>query len=524
MNSISLVPVIVVELTGAAANIVFACLATLYAWKLTRLKPDNFLWSYLFYVTAITSAFAMARGVGHLARVMLDIMGNEVFWFKIAPLAGGFNSLFMVAVAAVMLFYRKGVQSYDAIEAEAARLKRSEQALTATTRQLEELNNNLADMVETRAAELLASEQRFRRLVRDSNNIIFFSGPNGELQEMNPAGHQKLQFDAHEVLSLHLQDIFPPAELDKLLACLKQSGYLHDHETVLRQKDGVFISVVLSSTALYNPQGEFLGTENIAKDITQLKTMMAQLVASEKMVTVGQMAAGIAHEINTPLGVILGYAQLMMDDFPKDSETYRNLEAIERQIKASRKIVADLLKYSRHSGNVRQPVNLNEVVEDVLTITMHILVASHVTLQKELDQNLPLITGDAEQLRQVVVNLINNGNHAMESLGGGDLMMRTFTKDEGSRVCLEVQDSGVGIPEHARPHVFDPFFTTKPVGKGTGLGLSVSYGIVLEHEGSIIFESPAPSPLQPADAPAGPGTLFRLEFPVRQPEKSTQSS
>lgn len=524
MNSISLVPVIVVELTGAAANIVFACLATLYAWKLTRLKPDNFLWSYLFYVTTVTSAFAIARGVGHLARAMLEVLGNEAFWFKIAPLAGGFNSLFMVAVAAVMLFYRKGVQSYDAIEAEAARLKRSEQALAATAGQLRELNLNLADMVETRAAELVVSEQRFRRLVRDSNNIIFFSGPNGELQEMNPAGHRKLQFDANEVASLHLQDIFPPAELDKLLARLKQHGYLHDHETMLRQKDGACISVVLSSTALYDQQGIFLGTENIAKDITQLKAMMAQLVASEKMVTVGQMAAGIAHEINTPLGVILGYAQLMMDDFPKDSDTYHNLEIIERQTKISRKIVADLLKYSRHSGNIRQPVNLNEVVEDVLTIIMHSLVANHVELQKYLDENLPEITGDAEQLRQVVVNLINNGNHAMENLGGGVLMMRTYTKDKGRRVCLEVQDSGVGIPEHARAHVFDPFFTTKPVGRGTGLGLSVSYGIVLEHEGSITFESPAPHPLQPADCPAGPGTLFRLEFSVRGTETSTEFS
>jgi signal transduction histidine kinase len=253
-----------------------------------------------------------------------------------------------------------------------------------------------------------------------------------------------------------------------------------------------------------------IGSEGIAKDLTRLKTMMEQLVSSEKMATVGQMAAGIAHEINTPLGIILGYAQLMMDDFAKDSETYQNLEVIERQTQASRKIVADLLKYSRQSGSAREPINLNEIINDAVAITEHSLNLNHVKVGLQLAGDLPALVGDPEKMRQVVVNMINNAYHAMEAQGGGALILRTRFHAEAGKVIAEFQDSGHGIPESIKSRIFDPFFTTKPVGKGTGLGLSVSYGIIREHGGAIEIESPVQGP----GGTVTPGTLFRLILPV----------
>ena len=425
----------------------------------------------------------------------------------------------MIAVAAVMLFYQKGVQSYEAIEEEAARLKQSELRLEATATELRELNLGLEDKVEKRAAELSESEKRFRHLFSASKDIVFFSGACHELMEMNPAGCEILQHAPQDIKTMHLQDIFvDQAELSAFNTRLEQWGYLYDYEAEFRKKDGSLMSVLVSATALHDEKGQFAGAESIAKDLTRLKSMMEQLVASEKMASVGQMAAGIAHEINTPLGIILGYAQLMMDDFPEDSDTYQSLVVIERQTKASRKIVADLLKYSRQSGSLRQPIDLNEIVEDVSAITSHGLALNHVQLHKNLTGNLPLVMGDPEKLRQVLVNLINNANHAMEEQGGGMLMLRTAVQEESGMVCVEVQDSGHGIPEHIKARIFDPFFTTKPVGKGTGLGLSVTYGIIQEHGGSITIESPVQEKLVTDDLPSGKGTLFRLTLPVSASE------
>lgn len=521
-SGLPMLPAIITDVAGSSANIVFAFLATWYAWKLTRLKPDNFLWGYLFYVTLAISAFAVSRAVGHITRELLYSADKGELWAHIAPLSGGFNTLFMIAVAAVMLFYQKGVQSYEAIEEEAARLRQSELRLEATARELKELNLGLEDMVEERAAELSESEKRFRHLFRASKDIVFFSGARNELMEMNPAGCEMLQHEPEVIPALRLKDIFcDPAELEAFSTRLEQQGFLHDYEARFRKKDGTVISVLISATALHDDKGRFAGTESIAKDLTRLKSMMEQLVASEKMASVGQMAAGIAHEINTPLGVILGYAQLMMDDFAEDSDTYQSLVVIERQTQACRKIVADLLKYSRQSGQLRQPVDLNEIVEDVAAITGHSLGLNRVQLHKSLSPNLPQIIGDPEKLRQVVVNLVNNARQAMEEQDGGMLMLRTLSNPESGMVAIEVQDSGPGIPPQIKARIFDPFFTTKPVGKGTGLGLSVTYGIIREHQGLITLESPVREKLVTEGYPSGKGTLFRLAFPVAEKTQET---
>ena len=517
MNGLPLMPAIAAEVAGAVVNTGFVFLAARYAWKLTRLKPDNLLWQYLFYFTAATSVFAVARAVGHIAREGLNLLGRDDLWHAVSPWAGSFNTLFMVAAAAVTLFYPKGVQAYDAVKAESERLKESERELAA-------LNSALEERALKRAERLAHAEKRFRRLFRDSNDIIFFTGPESRLAEMNPAGCKQLLYEPDEPAGLPLPDLFAPGDYAKFRAGLGRRGTLHDFECWLRRKDGEAIPVLLSSTVLFDSEGRLLGTENIAKDLTRLKSVMAQLAASEKMAGLGQMAAGIAHEINTPLGVILGYAQLMLDDFPEDSETHRNLEAIERQAKSSRRIISDLLGYARRGEGRREAVDLNAVAEDVLALTDHSLARSRVALRRDFDPNLPLVYGDAEQLRQVVLNLVNNAGQAMEELGGGVLLVSSRACGDGMAVCLEVRDSGPGVAPGHQARLFTPFFTTKPAGKGTGLGLSVSQAIVEEHGGRLVCVSPAP-PLEeeekaelPEGATSGPGALFSLSLPRNQPE------
>ena len=511
MNSIPLLPTIAIDMIGSMANIVFSFLATYYAYKLTRKQPDNFLWSYLFYVTLAIAAFCISRAAGHLLKNILYVLGNRDLWKIFAPYSGGFNTLCMISVSAVMIFYHQGVQAYEAVEQKAAKLQQSKIRLARAARALKELNLHLEEKVEERTAELSESEKKFRHLFTASKDMVFFADTHHAIVEMNPSGWEMLGYTHEEIAALSLTRIFKnEGDVATYASILERDGYLIDFEAEFAKKDGSVIDVLLSATALYDEKGAVIGSEGIAKDLTRLKTMMEQLVSSEKMASVGQMAAGVAHEINTPLGVILGYAQLMMDDFDPDSEIYQNLQVIERQTKASRKIVADLLKYSRQSGSARENLDPNEIVSDVVAVTGHNLNLNHIDVHLELAEGIPTITGDAEKLRQVVMNLVNNAQQAMESQKGGDLYFTTRYDAQRSRVFIEVRDTGKGIPEKIRARIFDPFFTTKPVGKGTGLGLSVSYGIIQEHGGVIEVESPVRMP----DNTTVPGTLFRLVLPA----------
>ena len=329
---------------------------------------------------------------------------------------------------------------------------------------------------------------------------------------MNASGLKMLGYSVADSPALDLADIFNNEDdLDKYFEEIKAQKFVEDLEVEFARADGTVIYVLLSATAVYDDAGEFIGCEGIAKDLTRVKTMMAQLASSEKMASVGQMAAGVAHEINTPLGVILGYAQLLMDDFPSDTDEGESLAVIERQTKACRKIVADLLKFSRQAESAREDISLNEIVTDVLAVTEHSLNMDHIRVHQDLDQDLETIVGATAKLRQVFINFINNAHHAMEEQGGGDLYVSTSNRNENKEIVVTVRDTGHGIPEKVRSNIFDPFFTTKPVGKGTGLGLSVSYGIVQEHGGSIEVESPV---IDKESGETMKGTAFHVILPA----------
>jgi len=189
---------------------------------------------------------------------------------------------------------------------------------------------------------------------------------------MNPSGLEMLGYSVEDNTKLNMLEMFRNDEdKDEYFEKIISAGFVEDLEVEFVKADGTAIYVLLSATGIFDEDQEFIGCEGIAKDLTRVRTMMEQLASSEKMASVGQMAAGVAHEINTPLGVILGYAQLMMDDFSPDSEEGQSLEVIERQTKACRKIVADLLKFSRQSESARENLSINEVLEDVLGVTEH---------------------------------------------------------------------------------------------------------------------------------------------------------
>lgn len=512
MNGLPMFPANFTDMAGSLLIIIFSFLSLRYAYLLTKKQPDNFLWGFLFYFCLALAAFAISRAMGHLVKQVLFIYDNEAQWKILAPLAGGFNTLMMASLAAVTIYYHKGIEGFRAIETKAKSLKTTNEELQRTATQLHEINLHLEEMVEDRTRELSASEKKFRNFFINSKDMVFFCDADNRLVKINASGLKMLDYPIFDPPPLSLHDLFHNEEdLEKYFEEIHNRHFVQDLEVEFSKADGTVINILLSATAVYNDLGEFTGCEAIAKDLTRVKTMMAQLASSEKMASVGQMAAGVAHEINTPLGVILGYSQLLMDDFPPDTEEGQNLQVIERQTKTCRKIVADLLKFSRQAESAKADISLNEILTDVLAVSEHSLGMDHIRVHKELTEELKTIVGDAGKLRQVFINFINNAHHAMEEQGGGELFISTRNQADGKKVVATIQDTGHGIPEKLLSSIFDPFFTTKTVGKGTGLGLSVSYGIVQEHGGVIEVESPV------VDKESGAikgGTAFHVILPA----------
>ncbi len=272
---------------------------------------------------------------------------------------------------------------------------------------------------------------------------------------------------------------------------------------------------------VYDQDGSIIGILLTARDISMLKKYQEQLIQSQKMEDLGRLAGGVAHEINTPLGIILGYTQLLLEDI-KDENLRNDLKIVEKQTKVCRKIVADLLGFSRYSSSTSEEVDINESLHEVIKLVEHIFSLNHIRIWKDMDENIPSMTGDKERLKQVWLNLLNN---AADAIGqDGVIYLKSKLCAHRQRVIVSIADTGKGIKEEHLNKIFDPFFTTKQVGKGTGLGLSVSFGIVKDHGGTVSALSPPPQEYLPDDFPRsknfGPGTVFIIEIPLEHEDET----
>ncbi len=264
-----------------------------------------------------------------------------------------------------------------------------------------------------------------------------------------------------------------------------------------------YASIAIVNAQLYSEVKAFNEElEQIVEERTrELEKAQAQLIQSEKLASIGELAAGVAHEINNPLGVILGFSQVILKKLTQDDSLYKPLSSIEREGLRCKKIIQGLLDFSRRSPPMFQPVDLNEVVEAACELIEHQITINNVRMVKGYAPHMPKIQADANQLQQVFVNLIINAYQAMPD--GGEL--RITTRTVSNQVQAIFADTGLGIAPENLKHIFDPFFTTKEVGKGTGLGLSVSYGIIESHSGKI-----------DVDSQVGVGTTFVITLPVNQ--------
>jgi hypothetical protein len=255
----------------------------------------------------------------------------------------------------------------------------------------------------------------------------------------------------------------------------------------------------LAIAPLVSKDQQQIGRLVIFDDITDRSELEQRLVQADKLSSIGLLAAGVAHEVNTPLAVISTYAQMLAKQVSDDSQKSLILDKIAKQTFRASEIVNSLLNFSRTSSTSFGDVNLNRVIQETLSLLEHQLQKSDVQVKVELDAGLPAIHGNGGKLQQVFLNLFLNARDAMPA--GGTLEVKTWADDSSAKI--EVADTGSGIaPEHLN-RIYDPFFTTKAARKGTGLGLSVTYGIIQEHGGSI----------EVSNRRSG-GARFRLDLPL----------
>lgn len=364
-------------------------------------------------------------------------------------------------------------------------------------RELEDKNRFLSSLLESSVECVVAADTK--------GKVIFF----------NKAAENLTGYKAEEVIGkFHITKFYPLEVAKEIMRKLRSDdfggrGRLDNHRVTLFAKNGEEIPVSCSAAIIYEGDKE-LATFGFFADLREklkmrkeLQEAQMRLIQAEKMASLGSLAAGVAHEINNPLGGILIYASLLMEEFEsQDDPRVQDLKRIVEEGTRCKEIVKSLLEFGRQTESRFEPVDINKAVNDSLFFLEKQALFHNIQIIKHLNPSLPLIQGEPNQLKQVFMNMMVNAAEAMSDKGGS-LTIETGVIHDESSIFISFKDSGPGIPPAIQSKIFDPFFTTKGVGKGTGLGLSTSYGIIQSHHGTIDVESEL-----------GKGTTFRIVLPI----------
>jgi signal transduction histidine kinase len=261
-------------------------------------------------------------------------------------------------------------------------------------------------------------------------------------------------------------------------------------EVRLPRRDGSFAQVAVNTASILSPDGDVEGVIYIYRDVTELRELEEQVIHAEKLATLGQLAAGVVHELNNPLTSISVYADYLLKKFAREGAALADVEKLRRVAESADRILKftrDLVSYARPSTERPIPLDIHELIDQAVVFCEHLIDETGAEVDKRYDTALPPVYGIKGQLVQVFVNLITNACHAMP-LGAGRLTLATLAAGDG-KLSARVIDSGKGITEDNLQRIFEPFFTTKGEGKGTGLGLSIVKNIVEQHRGNISVQS-----------------------------------
>ena len=365
-------------------------------------------------------------------------------------------------------------------------------------RQLHSYREDLELKVKERTREIEETKQYLENLLENANDVIYTLDLDQQFtyvnSKINAWGYRKDDLIGRPYLSL-----LSRRHRGRRLKNTLDIGAKQVYEVEVVTRSGEVRAVMVSVSPLQGADGEILGVLGIARDMTETKKLERQIRHAEKLASIGQLAAGVAHEINNPLGGILNCLYNLRKGTPSPARQEEYWASMEHGVRRVQKIVRQLLDFSQQHEPAFSPADINRIVDQVLGLTTHLFMPNRIRLETFPTYDVPPVMVDRHMIEQVLMNLILNAVQAMKN--GGLLTIRTSVAEGICRV--DVTDTGSGIPASVLPRVFDPFFTTKGEGEGTGLGLSVNLGIVERHGGKILVESEV-----------GKGTTFTLCLPV----------
>jgi two-component system, NtrC family, sensor kinase len=369
-------------------------------------------------------------------------------------------------------------------------------------------------------SELSGIKELISRVVHSSASPIVAADRKGSIQLMNRAARELFGIpDVYEQTVHNAEQLYPPGKAKEIMSMLRDErlggkGKLSGMPVTIVSVSGEEIPVEMSGAIIYDDEDNESATMAIYNDLREkleiekkLHEAQKQLAQSEKMASLGQLAAGVAHEINNPLTGILMYSSMMLEQINDRDCQRQDLECIIEDVNRCKEIVKSLLVYSRNTDSQRNVVCINELVEQSFRLTRDQKIFRNIQIEKLLSDEMMLINVDTNKLNQVIINLVINAADAMD--GKGRLTVRTYQDTTRQKVFLEVSDTGCGITEDNLFKIFDPFFSTKLRDKSTGLGLSIAYGIVEAHQGHISVK----------DTGTG-GTTFLIELPTYIPAEA----
>jgi len=348
------------------------------------------------------------------------------------------------------------------------------------------------------------------RAIEQVDESIIITDQDGAIIYVNPAFSRATGYSAYEVIGRNPRILKSGKQqrnfYQKLWDTIK-SGNTWRGIFVNRHKDGHIFYEESTISAVKCNAGKITHFVAVKRDITESMRLQERLAQSEKLSAAGQIAAGVAHEVNNPLTVILGLSQIMAQDDSLSPVLKDQLGLIVKHAKRAGRITQNMLSFSRKNGSEKRNCDLRFLLGDTLPLVRHDILRAKVKLFLKCTAHSVWVKIDCEKLREILINLVMNALHAMEDRETRHLIIGI--RRELDKAVLYVQDTGTGIAKEALPRIFEPFYTTKPIGKGTGLGLSICYGIAVEHGGLLAVDS---SPK---------GTTFSLELPLCPRESSS---
>ncbi len=384
---------------------------------------------------------------------------------------------------------------------------------------------NMRDVtrVKTLEKELYEVRGLLEKVVQYSTSGIVAADLKGNILLMNPTAEELTGYTFEEARKkVTVRDVHTPGMAQEIMKKLRDpnqggKGRLPPCHVNLINASGEEIPVEISAAIIYE-DGREVGTMGIFNDIREklvqeqrMRQMLSNVAQAEKMASLGQLAAGVAHEINNPLTGILLYSSLVAEAIGDDSPLKEEIRYVIDDAQRCKDIVKGLLTYSRQTNPVKEVFELNDLVSESLSLIRDQRLFMQVTVVRQLSDEMMPVYGDKNHLSQVVINLVMNAIDAMERVG--TLTLCTYRSPDGAWACLEVSDTGCGIPKENLPKIFDPFFSTKEPGKGTGLGLSTVYGIVQSNGGSVRVKETGEK-----------GTTFIVKLPVHEDSPQTEDS